>query len=112
MAMASSTRVWRLLAAVLLVACAVAAVRSVAGGAEEGAAAPGPASGFGQLRCNPVTDKTCRPGDPRAPENQEEEGGPAFAGVRLPLLPSIPGDTDDDDDELPSFDTHMTILGH
>ncbi|KAF0935530.1 hypothetical protein E2562_034319 [Oryza meyeriana var. granulata] len=51
---------------------------------------------------------TCRPGDPRAPENQEEEGG---FGVRLPSMPSIPGDGDDDD-ELPSFDTHMTILGH
>uniref|UniRef100_A0A0E0JWK6 Uncharacterized protein n=1 Tax=Oryza punctata TaxID=4537 RepID=A0A0E0JWK6_ORYPU len=104
--MAASTRVW-LLAAVL-VACAIA-VRSAgaasAAADEDAAAAPAPAKGFG---CNPLKDKTCRPGDPHAPENQEEEGG---YGVRLPSMPSFPGD-DGDDDELPSFDTHMTILGH
>uniref|UniRef100_A0A0D9WAM7 Uncharacterized protein n=1 Tax=Leersia perrieri TaxID=77586 RepID=A0A0D9WAM7_9ORYZ len=103
--MAPSTRVWLL--AVVLVACVVA----VAGaGEEEAAAAPAPAVRFGGIfGCNPLTDKTCRPGgDHRGPENQEEEGG---FGVRVP---SVPGDIDGDgdDDELPSFDTHMNILGH
>ncbi|KAL5211233.1 hypothetical protein ABZP36_022080 [Zizania latifolia] len=104
--MASTTTRVRLLA-VVLIAC-VLVVRSAAAGAEEGAPAPS-ASGF--FGCNPLTDKTCRPGDPRAAENQEEEGG---FGFRLPSMPSIPftGGDDDDDDELPSFDTHLTILGH
>uniref|UniRef100_A0A0E0CH05 Uncharacterized protein n=1 Tax=Oryza meridionalis TaxID=40149 RepID=A0A0E0CH05_9ORYZ len=111
--MAASTRVWVL--AAVLVACAIA-VRSAraghasghaAGGEEEdaGAAAPAPSKGHG---CNPLKDKTCRHDDRHEPENQEEEGG---FGVRLPSFPSLTGD-DGDDDELPSFDTHMTILGH
>ncbi|KAL5208580.1 hypothetical protein ABZP36_033015 [Zizania latifolia] len=96
----ASTRVW-LLAAVL-VACALA-VRSAA---QEGAPAP---SAFGFFGCNPLTDKTCRPAELRAQESQEEEEG---FGFRLPTIPGTGGDNEDDDDELPSFDTHLTILGH
>jgi hypothetical protein len=111
--MAPSARVTMLLAAVL-VSCVLLASRH-ADAAEAPAPAPG---GFG---CNPLKDKTCKPGDPKAPENQEEEGG---FGARFPGIPlTIPGlggpkiDRDgdgdtDEDDELPSFDTHMTILGH
>uniref|UniRef100_A0ACD5YIA9 Uncharacterized protein n=1 Tax=Avena sativa TaxID=4498 RepID=A0ACD5YIA9_AVESA len=112
--MSPSARVTLLLAAVL--ACALLATRH-ADAADAEAPAPAPGS-FG---CNPLKDKTCKPGDPKAPENQEEEGG---FGARFPGLPTavpIPGtgkvDRDgdgdiDEDDELPSFDTHMTILGH
>lgn len=92
----ASTRVW-LLAAVF--ACMLL-VRSA------------DADGVGVFGCNPLTDKTCRPGDPRAPENQEEGG----FGARMPSVPgsggAIGGGDADDDDELPSFDSHLTILGH
>ncbi|CAM0948912.1 unnamed protein product [Alopecurus aequalis] len=110
-----SVRVSLLLATVL--ACALLAT-SHADAAEAEAPAPAPAPGsFG---CNPVKDKTCKPGDPNAPENQEEEGG---FGARFPGLPTLPipglgkidrdGDGDiDEDDELPGFNSHMNILGH
>ena len=111
--MALSARVSLLLATVL--ACALLATRH-ADAADAAAPAPAP-SGFG---CNPLKDKTCNPGDPKAPENQEEEGG---LGARFPGQPTLPipgtgkidrdGDGDiDEDDELPAFNTHMTILGH
>ncbi|KAG8070096.1 hypothetical protein GUJ93_ZPchr0006g44421 [Zizania palustris] len=104
MAPTTTSRV-RLLA-VVLIAC-VLVVRSAGAGAEEGAPAPS-ASGF--FGCNPLTDKTCRlAGDPRAAENQEEEG---VFGFKLPSMPSIPVTGGDDDDEIPSFRTHLTILGH
>ncbi|KAM3240767.1 hypothetical protein ACQJBY_054039 [Aegilops geniculata] len=89
---------------------------AAAAGAAAGAAAPAP----GGFACNPLKDKTCKLGEPKAPEDTEEEGG---LGTKLPSLTSVSipgagkvdrdgdGDTDEDD-ELPSFDTHMTILGH
>ncbi|XP_044417350.1 uncharacterized protein [Triticum aestivum] len=99
-------RVSLMLAAAVL-ACALLATRH---------AAPAP----GGFACNPLKDKTCKLGEPKAPEDTEEEGG---LGTKLPSLTSVSipgagkvdrdgdGDTDEDD-ELPSFDTHMTILGH
>ncbi|KAF8701628.1 hypothetical protein HU200_033467 [Digitaria exilis] len=90
--MASSTRVycWLLLAAALAMAC-VALAESSAGAEAE---APAPASSvFG---CNPITDKACKP----------------------QVVPKVlPGggadiDGDGDEDELPGFDPHLTILGH
>ncbi|KAF7089371.1 hypothetical protein CFC21_092363 [Triticum aestivum] len=116
-------RVSLMLAAAVL-ACALLATRhaaaagaaAAAAGAGAGAAAPAP----GGFACNPLKDKTCKLGEPKAPEDTEEEGG---LGTKLPSLTSVSipgagkvdrdgdGDTDEDD-ELPSFDTHMTILGH
>ncbi|KAF7078759.1 hypothetical protein CFC21_083141 [Triticum aestivum] len=109
-------RVSLILAAAVL-ACAVLATRAgAAAAAAAGPAAPAP----GGFACNPLKDKTCKLGEPKAPEDTEEEGG---LGTKLPSLTSISipgagkvdrdgdGDTDEDD-ELPSFDTHMTILGH
>lgn len=108
--MAPSARVSLLLATVL--ACALLATRYA--DAETAAHAPAP-SGFG---CNPLKDKTCKPGDPKAPENQEEEGGFGARFQGLPTL-TIPGKIDldgdgdiDEDDELPAFNTHMIIRGH
>jgi hypothetical protein len=81
----ASTRVW-ILAAVL--AC-VLLVRSADAAA---AAAPAPAATRSSvLGCNPQTDKTC---------NVMSSGG----GIDL--------DGDGQEDELPSFSTHLTILGH
>lgn len=114
--MAPSARVSLMLAAAVLACALLAARHADAAGAGAGAAAPAP----GGSACNPLQDKTCKPGDPKAPENTEEEGG---LGAGLPSLKSLPipglgkvdrdgdGDTDEDD-ELPSFDTHMNILGH
>ncbi|KAM3346029.1 hypothetical protein ACQJBY_020506 [Aegilops geniculata] len=94
--MAPSARVSLMLAVVLL--CALLATTH--------AEATG-----GGLVCNPLQDKTCKPGDPKAAENTEEGGE---FGARLPS-PPIPGHgmiDGDIDDELPSFSTHKTILGH
>ncbi|XP_062221255.1 uncharacterized protein LOC133920676 [Phragmites australis] len=70
----------------------------------EGSAAPAPA-GSSVFGCNPVTDKTCRP------EGLGEDGA---SGVKLPTVPGSGVDVDGDgeEDELPSFDTHLSILGH
>lgn len=77
----------RLLAMALALALAcVLLVRSA------DAATPG-GSAYG---CNPATDRTCRP-----------EG----VGVVLPDG-GIDLDGDGDEDELPQFDPHFTILGH
>ncbi|KAF7084195.1 hypothetical protein CFC21_087872 [Triticum aestivum] len=110
-------RVSLMMLAAVVLACALLATRHAdAAGAGAGAAAPAP----GGFACNPLKDKTCKLGEPKAPEDTEEEGG---LGTKLPSLTSVPipgggkvdrdgdGDTDEDD-ELPSFDTHMTILGH
>ncbi|OEL16912.1 hypothetical protein BAE44_0022069 [Dichanthelium oligosanthes] len=86
----ASTRVC-LLAAALALACVLLARSADAG------EAPAPSSGgkgpiFG---CNPLTDKTCKPDVPT-------------------LLPGggVDIDGDGDEDELPAFDPHFTILGH
>ncbi|KAF7034370.1 hypothetical protein CFC21_045393 [Triticum aestivum] len=95
MAMAPSARVSLMLAVVLV--CALLAAR--------------PAEATGGLVCNPLQDKTCKSGDPKASENTEEGGG---FGAKLPS-PPVPGHgmiDGDIDDELPSFSTHKTILGH
>jgi uncharacterized membrane protein len=86
----ASTRVW-LLAAALAVACALLACSRPAG-AEEGLP---PAIGGTVFGCNPAVDKTCKPDGPTI-----LPGG----GVDL--------DGDGDEDELPMFDPHHTILGH
>jgi hypothetical protein len=79
----ASARV-RILAAVL--AC-VLLVRS----ADATVAAPAPAATRNSvLGCNPLTDKTC---------NVMPGGGTDLDG-------------DGQEDELPSFSTHLTILGH
>jgi hypothetical protein len=80
----TSPRVW-LLAMALALAC-VLLVRSADAAAAEGSA-------YG---CNPATDKTCKP-----------EG----VGVVLPGG-GIDLDGDGDEDELPQFEPHLTILGH
>ncbi|KQJ93753.1 hypothetical protein BRADI_3g06510v3 [Brachypodium distachyon] len=112
---APSARVWLVLAAAALACFLLAVPANADADSDDEAPAPAP-GGYG---CNPLKDKTCKPGDPKAPENQEEEGG---FGARFPGLPVVPGlgpkiDRDgdgdtDEDDELPSFDTHMNILGH
>ncbi|CAN6243362.1 unnamed protein product [Urochloa humidicola] len=84
----ASTRVW-LLAAALAVACALLLTATPAG-----ADLP-PAIGGTVFGCNPATDKTCKPDGPK-------------------VLPSggVDLDGDGDEDELPGFDPHLTVLGH
>jgi hypothetical protein len=60
----------------------------------------------------PLNDKTCRPGDPQASENQEEEA----SGVNVkpgstPGVPTPGGDAVTPDD-LPEFNKELTVLGH
>ncbi|KAJ1278268.1 hypothetical protein BS78_04G066900 [Paspalum vaginatum] len=87
----SSPRVWLLAAAALALACVL-----VATSADAEAPAPSSSSGGSVFGCNPITDKTCKP-----PQG-------------MVVLPSggIDIDGDGDEDELPGFDTHLTILGH
>ncbi|RLM80551.1 hypothetical protein C2845_PM12G05200 [Panicum miliaceum] len=92
--MASSTRVCLLLAAALAVACALLATPAAADAAASVEGLP-PSIGGTVFGCNPATDKTCKPDGPK-------------------LLPGggIDIDGDGDEDELPGFDPHFTILGH
>jgi hypothetical protein len=62
------------------------------------------------IKCAP-TNKTCRPGDPQAPENTEEEA----KAVNVPSSSSSSGSNangGEDLDELPEFGGEMIVLGH
>lgn len=85
-----SPRVWLLVMALPL-ACAL-----LVGSADAEASPAPPPSGSKAFGCNPLTDKTCKP-----------EG----LGVVLPGG-GIDIDGDGDEDELPAFNPHLTILGH
>ncbi|CAL4889539.1 unnamed protein product [Urochloa decumbens] len=87
----ASTRVL-LLAAALAVACALLLAEAPGFAAAEELP---PAIGGTVFGCNPATDKTCKPDGPKV-----LPGG----GVDL--------DGDGDEDELPGFDPHLTVLGH
>jgi hypothetical protein len=60
----------------------------------------------------PVDDKTCRPGDPQASENQEEEApGMNVQPGSTPGVPT-PGREAEMKEDLPDFNKELTVLGH
>ncbi|KAF3329516.1 hypothetical protein FCM35_KLT04847 [Carex littledalei] len=64
------------------------------------------------INCAP-TNKTCRPGDPQAPENTEEEA----KNVNVPSSASPPPSSSSDaygeeEEELPNYGSEMIVLGH
>lgn len=60
----------------------------------------------------PLNDKTCRPGDPQAPENQEEEATavnvPSGSTPGVPTPADVPATSED----LPEFNQELIVLGH
>lgn len=68
------------------------------------AADPGTVT-VGAKHCSP-SNKTCHPGDPQAPENQEEEA------ISVNVTGGSSGNEAEDVDELPSFDQELIVLGH
>ncbi|KAF3329517.1 hypothetical protein FCM35_KLT04848 [Carex littledalei] len=63
------------------------------------------------INCAP-TNKTCRPGDPQAPENTEEE----TKDVNVPSSASPPSSNSDvngeEEEELPNYGNEKVVLGH
>jgi hypothetical protein len=62
------------------------------------------------IKCAP-TNKTCRPGNPQAPENIEEEAK-AVNGPSSPSSPRSDANGGEDLEELPGFGSEMIVLGH
>lgn len=65
-----------------------------------------------KTKCS-LNDKTCRPGDPQAPENQEEEANSVnVPSAATPSVPTTPTENQEMQEDLPEFNQELIVLGH
>ncbi|KAF3335146.1 hypothetical protein FCM35_KLT19653 [Carex littledalei] len=59
-----------------------------------------------------LNDKTCRPADRQAPEDQEEEANAVNVKAAPPPASQTPTTNDDMSDELNEYNKEKVVLGH